>query len=184
MRWFWKIFLQILGWRTDVVFPHHYIKKYVALVAPHTSTWDFLIGLAYRSVLRMTHTHYLGKKELFRPPFGFIFRWLGGTPVDRSNHHNLVDEVVKIFDQHEIFSIAIAPEGTRKRVEKLKTGFYFIARKANVPIIMVGLDFKNKTVVISDALYLTNDQDYDFKLIHNFYRPIEGKYPEFSLGHL
>ncbi len=184
MRWFWKIFLQILGWRTDVVFTHHHIKKYIVLVAPHTSSWDFFIGLAYRSVLQMTHTHYLGKKELFRPPFGFIFRWLGGTPVDRSNHHNLVDEVVKIFNQHEIFSLAIAPEGTRKRVEKLKTGFYFIARKANVPIIMVGLDFKNKTVVISDALYTTSDQEHDFKLIHNFYRPIEGKYPENSLGHL
>jgi 1-acyl-sn-glycerol-3-phosphate acyltransferase len=178
------MFLHIFGWRTDVVFPHHHIKKYIVIVAPHTSSWDFFVGLAYRSILYMTHTHYLGKKELFKPPLGFIFRWLGGIPVDRTNHHNLVDEVVKIFEQHKIFSLAIAPEGTRKRVEKLKTGFYFMARKANVPIIMVGLDFKNKTVVISNALYPTNDQEHDFKLIHNFYRPIEGKNPENSLGHL
>jgi 1-acyl-sn-glycerol-3-phosphate acyltransferase len=154
------------------------------IVAPHTSSWDFFIGLAYRSLLHMTHTHYLGKKELFSPPFGFIFRWLGGTPVDRSNHHNMVDDVVKIFDQHKEFSLAIAPEGTRKRVDKLKTGFYFIARKAHVPIVMVGLDFKNKTLVVSDALYSTNDQGSDFNKIHSFYRPIEGKYPEHSLAHL
>ena len=184
MRWFWKLFLHVLGWRTDVVFPHHHLKKYVVIIAPHTSNWDFFMGLAYRSLLHMTHTHYLAKKELFQPPFGFIFRWLGGTPVDRSNHHNVVDEVVKIFDQHKEFSLAIAPEGTRQRVDKLKTGFYFIARKAHVPIIMVGLDYKNKTVVISDALYCTNDQGSDFNKIHFFYRPIEGKYPERSLGHL
>jgi len=184
MRWFWKIFLYVLGWRRDVVFPHHHIKKYIVIVAPHTSSWDFFIGLAYRSLLHMKHTRYLGKKELFRPPFGFIFRWLGGTPVDRYNHNNLVDEVARIFDQHEQFSLAIAPEGTRKRVDKLKTGFYFIAQKAQVPIIMVGLDFKNKTVVISDPLYTTTNQVTDFEKIHSFYRPIDGKYPEHSLGHL
>lgn len=184
MRWFWKIFLNTMGWRTDVAFPHHHLKKYVIIVAPHTSSWDFPIGLAYRSLLHMTHTHYLGKQELFKPPFGFIFRWLGGTPVDRSNHHNMVDEVAKLFDQHKEFSLAIAPEGTRKRVDKLKTGFYFIARNAHVPIIMVGLDYKNKTVVISEPLYPTNHQEHDFAIIYDFYRPIEGKYPEHSLTHL
>ena len=91
---------------------------------------------------------------------------------------------MNIFNQHEQFSFALSPEGTRKRVEKLKTGFYFIARKANVPIIMVGLDYKNKSVVISDPLYTTADQENDFALIYRFFRLIEGKYPEQSLGHL
>lgn len=131
-------------------------------------------------MLDMNYVRFLGKSQLFTPPFGWIFRKLGGIPVDRSSNHNLVDAVADLFDKHDSFAIAIAPEGTRKKVEKLRTGFYFIAAKARVPIIMVGLDYKNKTCRFSEPLY-TSEQTKDFEAIYDFYRTIEGKIPELGL---
>lgn len=173
-----------MGWQTNLVFPYNHLPKYIVIVAPHTSAWDFIIGVAYRSVLGMEKARYLGKKELFKPPFGFIFRWLGGTPVDRTSSHNLVDQVAGMFDRHEEFAIALSPEGTRQKVEKLKTGFYFIAKKAGVPIIMVGLDYEGKRVIFSEPFMPTENQEKDFEHIVAFFRPIKGKFPEKSLGHL
>ena len=114
------------------------VKKYIIAVAPHTSNWDFPVGLAARSVLRIQSAQFLGKSQLFVPPFGWIFRMLGGHPVDRSSSHDMVEQVVKIFAKHENFILAMAPEGTRKKVTKLRTGFYFIAKGAQVPIVPVG----------------------------------------------
>ena len=174
-----------MGWKTEPVgsFPIE-PPKYVMIVAPHTSGWDFIIGVFYRSVLRLNDVRYLGKKELFKPPFGFIFRWLGGTPVDRSASHNMVDEVVKIFDRHERFALALSPEGTRQQVERLRTGFYNIAKNAQVPIVMVGLDFKNKQVIFAEPFMTSNDQRKDFDHIIRFFVPIDGKFPEKGLRHL
>ena len=180
---FWKLCLKIAGWKTDIDFPGH-IKKMVILVAPHTSTWDFPLGLAYRSVCRMKDTHFLGKAELFKGPFGFIFRWLGGTPVDRKSKHNVVDQVAAEFNKHEGFILALAPEGTRKKVDQLRTGFYFIAKAANVPILMTGLDFENKTLVVSEPFFPSDDEAADFKKIINFFGPIKGAIPELGLSHL
>lgn len=178
-----KLLLYLMGWKSTGVFPYH-LKKYVVIVAPHTSGWDFVIGVLFRKALRLEKAKYLGKMELFKPPFGFLFRWLGGFPVDRSQHKNMVDEVVKIFDAHEEFGIALSPEGTRTRVDKLKTGFYNIAKKANVPIVMVGLDFEHKRVILSEPFNTSENQDADVEHILKFFRPIKGKYPEKSLGHL
>ena len=184
-QFFAKLILKIMGWRTRPVGPFPFVaKKYVMIVAPHTSGWDFIIGVLYRSVLRLGNARYLGKKELFDPPFGFIFRWLGGTPVDRSGNKNVVEEVVKIFNNHERLGIALSPEGTRRRVDKLRSGFYHIAKKAGVPIIMVGLDFKNKQVVFSEPFNVSDDQERDMASIIKFFAPIEGKYPEKGLSHL
>jgi 1-acyl-sn-glycerol-3-phosphate acyltransferase len=184
MRFFWKVVLKLLGWQTNLTFPYHHLRKYIVIIGPHTSSWDFIIGVAYRSVLHMEKARFLGKKELFKPPFGFIFRLLGGTPVDRQHSHNLVDEVVNLFNTHDDFAIALSPEGTRARVEKLKTGFYFIAKKANVPIIMVGIDYENKKVVFSEPLLTSDNQEDDFEIILTFFRPMKGKFPEKGLGHL
>lgn len=180
MKFLWKAFLQLKGWNTTQRFPYHSLKKYIVIVGPHTSNWDFVIGLAYRNMLEMNYVRFLGKSQLFKPPFGWVFRTLGGIPVDRTTSHNLVDSVADLFGKHQRFAIAIAPEGTRKKVEKLKTGFYFIAAKAKVPIIMVGLDYLKKTVVFSEPLY-PSEQVEDFDLIHSFYRTIHGKYPERGL---
>lgn len=178
-----KLLLKIMGWKASNEFPYH-LKKYVIIVGPHTSNWDFVIGVLFRKALRLEKARYLGKKELFDPPFGFLFRWLGGYPVDRSQNKNMVDEVIKIFNARDEFGIALSPEGTRKRVDKLRTGFYNIAKGANVPIVMVGLDFANKRVFFSDAFYTSDSQDKDFEHILKFFRPIKGKYPEHGLGNL
>lgn len=178
-----KFLLYVMGWKSVGVFPYH-IKKYVVIVAPHTSGWDFVIGVLFRKALRLEKAKYLGKMELFKPPFGFLFRWLGGYPVDRSKNKNMVDEVVKIFNAHEEFGIALSPEGTRARVDKLRSGFYNIAKAAKVPIIMVGLDFEHKQVILSEPFNTSDNQEADFEHILKFFRPIKGKYPEKSLGHL
>lgn len=184
MRFFWKTVLSLFGWKTDILFPFPQLKKYIIIVGPHTSNWDFMVLLAYRSITKINPTRFLAKKELFDSPFGFIFRWLGGTPVDRKSANNVVDQVAAIFDAHENFAIALSPEGTRKKVDKLKTGFYFIAKAAKVPIIMVGLDYKNKQALFSDPLYPSLDQAKDFETILNFFRPVQGKVPEKGMGHL
>ncbi|MBL7843426.1 MAG: 1-acyl-sn-glycerol-3-phosphate acyltransferase [Cyclobacteriaceae bacterium] len=180
-----SVILKLMGWKTTPVgsFPVQ-PKKYVLIVAPHTSGWDFIIGVMYRSVLRLTKSRYLGKAELFRPPFGFFFRWLGGTPVDRSTSQNMVDQVAQLFDQHDELAVALSPEGTRQRVDRLRTGFYNIAKKANVPIVMVGFDFKNKQVIFSDPFYPSEDQQQDFNNILRFLGPVEGKHADKGLKHL
>lgn len=182
-RWFWVLFLHLKGWKTNNNFPHH-LKKCVIIVAPHTSSSDFIIGVALRSIYKIYDAKFLGKAELFKPPFGFIFRWLGGTPVYRDSKQNLVEQVVAKFNATEHFKIALSPEGTRKKVEQLKTGFYYIAKQANVPIVMVGFDFEKKEAICSNPFYVSNNEAEDFKKIIEFFAPIKGKIPENGLQHL
>ena len=156
----------------------------VIIVAPHTSWKDVIVGFAARSVLHITKTKFLGKKELFDGPFGWLFRWLGGTPVDRFSKHGVVDQVVEMFSSKEEFLLAMAPEGTRKKVEKLRTGFYYIAKKAAVPILMAGLDFSKKQMVFAKPFFTTNNEAKDFDHIIAFFASIKGKHPELGLEHL
>jgi 1-acyl-sn-glycerol-3-phosphate acyltransferase len=180
IKLFWRSYLKLTGWETNVVFPYDHLKKFVLIVAPHTSNWDFIFGLAYRSHLNLGHVNFLGKKELFSPPLGFIFRKLGGIPVDRTASHHLVDDVVAMFLKKDRFAIALSPEGTRRKVAKLRTGFYFIASKAMVPIVMVALDYRHKTVRFAPLL-TPREQQPDFKTILDFYKPIVGKNPKQGL---
>ena len=178
-----KIYLLLIGWKAVGTFPAS-LKKSVVIVAPHTSSWDVIICLAFRKARHLERFKFLGKQELFKPPFGFIFRWLGGVPVDRFHNKHLVDEVVKLFNSKEEFIIGLSPEGTRKKVNRLRTGFYYIAKKANVPIVMIGLDYENKHLVFADPFYAGNDEQDDFKHILGFLGTIKGKYPEMGIGHL
>ena len=175
------LIFKILGWKTSGSMPVD-IKKFVVAVAPHTSNWDFLVGVAARSILRIQKAQFLGKSQLFRPPFGWFFRMLGGHPVERASSQDMVDQVVKIFNKHERFILAMAPEGTRKKVEKLRTGFYYIAKGAHIPIIPVGFDFRLKTVIVSQPLYPTDNMDSDLEKILSFYRTITGRNPELGLS--
>ncbi len=175
------LIFKILGWKTSGSMPVD-IKKFVVAVAPHTSNWDFLVGVAARSILRIQKAQFLGKSQLFRPPFGWFFRMLGGHPVERTSSQDMVDQVVKIFNKHESFILAMAPEGTRKKVEKLRTGFYYIAKGAHIPIIPVGFDFRLKTVIVSQPLYPTDNMDSDLEKILSFYRTITGRNPELGLS--
>ncbi len=156
------------------------LKKYVMVVAPHTSNFDFMVGLAARSIMRLK-TKYLAKKELFKPPFGWLFYALGGYPVDRSKSSNMVDKVVDIYNRHEEFSICITPEGTRKRSEKWKTGFHQIALKADIPILMVAFDYRTKTVFVEPPFYPSENLESDLEKIKAYYRQMEGKIPEFGV---
>jgi 1-acyl-sn-glycerol-3-phosphate acyltransferase len=145
---------------------------------------DFPVGLAYRSLLRLKNARFLGKKELFDGPFGFFFRWAGGMPVDRFSTHNVVDQVVDILNKEEEIMIALSPEGTRKKVDRLRTGFYHIAKKAGIPIVMIGLDFGNRGVVLSEPFYTSDNEKADFDRILQFFAPIQGKIPSKGMAEI
>lgn len=180
LRPFYLLIFKLLGWKIVGEFPRH-LKKFIIAVAPHTSNWDFPVGVMARSVLRIKDAQFLGKASLFKPPFGWIFRALGGYPVDRSSRHDVVQQAVDIFNAHENFVLALAPEGTRKKVDKLRTGFYYIAKGANVPIVPVGFDFSTKRVIIGSPLTPSDNFDRDMETLLAFYRTIKGKNPELGL---
>lgn len=179
LRPFYLLLFKILGWKIVGSMPD--LKKFIIAVAPHTSNWDFPVGLAARSILRIQRARFLGKSQLFVPPIGWFFRSLGGQPVDRSSSHDVVDQVVNLFAKHDEFVLALAPEGTRKKVDKLRTGFYYIAKGAQVPIVPVGFDFEKKEIIIGQPLYTTDNFEADMEKIMSFYRPIRGKNPEQGL---
>ncbi len=171
------IFYRLMRWRLDGNFPFH-LPKFVIAVAPHTSNWDFPIGIMVRTILRHSDLKFVGKSSLFRPPLGAFFRWLGGYPVDRSKHTNFVDSVVEIFNQEPEFRLTIAPEGTRKKVDKLKTGFYYIARGAKVPIVPVQFDYGNRRVFVGDPFYPGPDAEADIAQLTEFFKGVRGFHPE------
>ena len=182
MQWLAKFFyFKILGWNvvgnTDI--SKNTIKKAVIIAAPHTSWHDFYIGVLLRSVLNVK-TNFVGKKELFVFPIGWFFRMLGGAPIDRQNNGNKVQAIAKLFKEHDEFRMAMSPEGTRKKVKQWRTGFYYIAKEAKVPIIMFTLDFENKQNRISEPFYPTDDIQKDFEHIHKFFEGVKGKIPEYS----
>jgi len=183
MRICWNLFLQMQGWKIHGEFPYH-LKKCVIAVGPHTSAWDFVVGLAVRSKLKLYHLNFLGKAELFKGRFGFFFRRLGGFPVDRFSNNNVVDQVAEQFKIRDQFVLALSPEGTRKKVDKLRTGFYHIALKAGVPIVLAGLDFGRKEISFSEPFLPTGNMEEDFKKIIHFFADKEGKIPEYGLKHL
>jgi 1-acyl-sn-glycerol-3-phosphate acyltransferase len=177
MRHLYSLWFKLNSWTFEGQSPKD-LPKFIIAVAPHTANADFFIGVMARSYLQLKKTKYLGKSQLFKPPFGFIFRWLGGYPVDRSKNNNLVDAVVELFNSKASFSIALAPEGTRKKVDKIKTGFYHIAKKANVPIVLIGFDLANKKIRICEAFMPGEDVLADFKMIIDFFSSCKGIHPE------
>ena len=176
-RSFYKfIFFKLMGWKIEGTIDES-IKKCVLMVMPHTSWHDFYLGIFTRGVTGVG-MNYIAKKELFRFPFGFYFRWMGGAPIDRTGSLNKVDAIAKIFDNYEEFRLAIAPEGTRKKVKELKSGFYYIAVKANVPIIPIAFDFGRKTVSLGKPVHPTANYEEDLKLLLKHYEGVIGKIPE------
>ena len=150
---------KIIGWRVIGYLPKN--EKYIIAVVPHSSYFDLIIAVLIRTYSGLK-IKFIGKKELFNPITSYLFKFLGGIPVDRTKKSNIVDEVVELFELNKIKILAIAPEGTRKRVEKWKTGFYYIALKAKLPILMVSFDYIRKEVNINNKFYLSGDIDKDF----------------------
>ncbi len=169
---------KVWGFKIEGDYAFHLPQK-VVIAGPHTSWWDFLIGIFLRASIQ-ADINYVGKATLFKPPFGWFFRWTGGVPVDRSKNTNFVDMIVDIYKTGQNFNICLAPEGTRKKVEKLKTGFYYIAEKANVPIQMISFDFENKVLKWSEPLFPSGDIDKDMEIVEGFFRGVKGKVPENS----
>lgn len=172
------IFNKILGWKIVGDFDPN-LQKSVVIVAPHTSWHDFYIGVFTRRILRIP-IHFVAKKELFIPPFGWYFRWMGGTSIDRSKNKNTVAATAAIFNQKKEFRIAIAPEGTRKKTDTWKSGFYYIAVEAKVPIICVSFDYKTKTVTIADPFYPTGNYQQDLPHLRSFFKGVVGKVPAYT----
>jgi 1-acyl-sn-glycerol-3-phosphate acyltransferase len=169
-------FFKLAGWKLEGEFPQ-YLKKTICIVAPHARTADFPIGLGARAVIERTNhvqLAFLGKEELFKGAFGWLFRSLGGIPVDRFSKNDMVKSVGNLFTQNESLHIVIAPEGTRKPVSKLRTGFYYMAKYANVPIVMIAFDFPKKAVIIGKVYYLTDNMEEDLKEIARYYNTIGG----------
>ena len=177
-RFFAKLILiKILKWKVVGSFPQ--IPKFVIAVFPHTSNYDFFVGIFIRSVLR-EEINYVGKTELFNPLTGWFFKSLGGAPLSRKGNQNVVESIVNIYNQKKTFRLAIAPEGTRKRVEEWKTGFYYIAKKAGVPIVSVTLNFRDKNTNFSEPFFPTDNIEKDIKKLKMFFIDIKGMVENFS----
>lgn len=182
MRWLAKIiYSKILGWQAvgNTNFSQDTVKKAIIIAAPHTSWHDFYIGVLLRSVAQIK-TNFVGKKELFVFPVAWFFKALGGAPINRQNNENKVDAIAKLFKEKEEFRMTLAPEGTRKKVDQWRTGFYYIAKQANVPIIMFTLDFENKQNKISEPFYPTDDTEADFEVLRAFFKGVKGKVSKYS----
>lgn len=171
-----RFLLRLLGWNIYTRVPAD-IPKAVIIMAPHTSNWDFIIGRLAFFWYRM-YPRILIKKEAFGPVTGPVLRMLGGVPVDRSHSQNTVKQVTKCFHKYEKFHLLITPEGTRKRVNKWKRGFYFIALNAKVPILLGFLDYRKKEGGLGMMLEPTGDFEADFKIIEDFYRDKHARHPE------
>ena len=170
------IFFKLMGWKIEGI-ENAEVKKCVMMVMPHTSNHDFYLGIFTRGISGL-EMNWVGKKELFKFPFGYYFRNVGGEPLDRSGGLNKVDSIAAIFERKEVFRLAVAPEGTRKKVKELKTGFYYIALKANVPIIPVAFDWGKKTVKLGKAFFPSGDYENDLQIFRQFYEEVLGKIPE------
>jgi 1-acyl-sn-glycerol-3-phosphate acyltransferase len=155
-----------LGWQLKG--PRPTVPKALWVVAPHATNWDFPIGLWVRHEANV-YVGFLAKSSLFKWYSGWLFRALGGTPVYRDKANNLVDAVAETFQRHDVLHVCITPEGTRGDVSKLKTGFYYMALKANVPLILTGFDWTRKEVVLSEPLYVTGDFERDMLPFYQFF---------------
>jgi 1-acyl-sn-glycerol-3-phosphate acyltransferase len=173
--WIGKTFLAALGWEIEGQKPTE--KKYVLIAAPHTSNWDLplMLGIGYVLDVRVS---WMGKHTLFEPPFGAFFKWLGGIPVDRRSRQDLVQQMVDIFAEREELALAVPPEGTRSRTKYWKSGFYYIAKGAKVPIALGFLDFKRRVGGFGPMVMPSDDMEADIEKIRAFYATITGKFPE------
>lgn len=172
------IFFGLMRWKITGEINEE-IKKCILLVAPHTSWHDFYIGVFSRGIINK-EMNFVAKKELFAFPFGYYFKWMGGAPLDRNKNENKVDAIARVFCRKKEFRLAIAPEGTRKKVDKWKTGFYYIAQKAKVPVVPVAFDWKNKEVKIGTPYFITDSIEHDIAQLEKHFEGVVGKVPEYS----
>jgi len=175
MRKLSLFFLKLFGW--NYVLPVEIPDKSVLCVAPHTSNWDFIIGMFfYRSIGGKPHV--LMKKEWFFFPLNYILKSMGALPVDRKKRTSISDQMVELFHSKNHFQLAISPEGTRRKNVQWKTGFYYIALNAGVPITLAYIDYSKKEVGVKKIFYPTGDVKSDIEEIKNYYKDVHAKHPK------
>ena len=174
-EWVGRTTLRLMGWRIEGRLPA--LDKYVAIGAHHTSNWDFVIFLALKFVLRL-NARWFGKHSIFRWPFGGLLRRWGGIPIQRHLSLNVVDQAIQSFRDNREFILVLSPEGTRKKVQRWRMGFYHIALGAGVPIVPAALDFANRRVVIGSPYQPSGNAKADIDALLAFFRPYVPKRPE------
>jgi 1-acyl-sn-glycerol-3-phosphate acyltransferase len=173
--WLARTLTRMAGWRFAGEPPA--LPKFVLVGAPHTSNWDFLALLALDYAFKLECV-WMGKESIFRGPLAPLFRRLGGIPIDRSSRNNAVEQAAQAFDRSERMVMAISPEGTRKKTARWKTGFYYIALAAGVPISLAFVDFRHKMAGFGPLLQPSGDIRADMALIRDFYLNITGRHPQ------
>ena len=170
-----KILFDWLGFSENVTEPLP--AKCVIALAPHTSNWDFIIGKLYTSAIGESNM-FLMKKEWFFWPLGILMRRMGGIPVYRNKKTNITDSVAEQAKQASTFRICVTIEGTRKANADWKKGFYYIALKANIPILLYGLDFKTKTIECTKTIVPNGNIENQLQEIKDYFRSYTGKHPK------
>lgn len=169
---FGRRILALLGWRIEGAIPN--VPKLVIAVAPHTSNWDFVIGIGAMFALDL-RLSFLGKHTIFRGPFDRLLRWMGGIPVDRASPHGVVDECVRAFAASDRRVLALAPQGTRKGSGRFRSGFLHIARGAGVPVLLAALDYDARCVRLGPMLQPSADLDADLARVEAHFAPVRGR---------
>ena len=171
-----------MGWKTKVTVDHP--DKFIICLAPHTSNWDFLIGVLYNKA-RGLRSNFLMKKEWFFWPLGGLFKKMGGIPVYRSKHTSMTDMLAQTAQKAKCFRLCITPEGTRARADEWKKGFYFIALKAHIPILLYALDYERKLICCTRSIEPSGNLDADMRTIKLYFKDFKGRKPQnFTIGNV
>lgn len=181
LKWIGNLFYYIFGWKLegDV---YNDVPKKLFVVIPHTSNFDFPVGLATKFKFGMD-VGYVAKSSLFKWPFGWFFKMTGGIPVNRGKSHGFIKSLVRTIKERERFSSSIAPEGTRKNVSKLKSGFYHIAKLADIPIIYTKFDWSKKIVHMAPPRMVADTYEEELEFLHNHFKGVVGRVPEYGYGY-
>ncbi len=178
-EWLGRTVLSLMGWRIEGKLPQ--LDKFVVIGAHHTSNWDFVIFLAVKFVLRL-NVRWFGKHSIFRWPFAAILQRWGGIPMRRHLRLNSVEQAIQSFREHSEFILVLSPEGTRKKVERWRMGFYHIALGAGVPVVLGALDYGRKRVVIGPVFSPTGDMPADLAYILTYYQAVTAKKPAYAIN--
>lgn len=170
-----KKILSLFGWKLQAELPTE--KKYLIIGAPHTSNWDFPLAIIALAAMGLKFS-WVGKHTLFRFPFGYFFKALGGIPVDRHVRQSFIHKIIALFSSSDTLILAIAPEGTRAKTAYWKTGFYSIAVEAGVPVALGFLDYSTKTIGVGATFFPSRRIEEDFRILQKFYSEKTGKYPD------
>lgn len=170
---------RLMGWRIEGQLPP--LDKFVVIGAHQTSNWDFVLFIAAKFILRL-NARWFGKHSIFRWPFGALMRYWGGIPIRRHLKLNTVEQAIEAFAEHRQFILVLSPEGTRRKVERWKSGFYHIACGAGVPIVPAALDFQHRRIVIGAPFQPTGNEEADLRQLLAFYRPYVPKNPDYAFN--